>query len=165
MAFPWLTQEPFDDASRGNFDSETDASSILDFPHYAELARGGFAPWQGAHALRAQLSGTATGLITETGSFDTAQNGSIFIWFPVCIGADLSLTDGDAVILFALDSAGPVNEVVFGVRNNGGVYEFFVGETGSTRTLAITRNNKRWYQIELSCLIDGAGSLGTIDWY
>lgn len=129
------------------------------------MARGGFAPWQGAHALRAQLSGAATGLITETGDFDTGLNASIFVWFPVCIGPDLVLSDGNAVILFALDSAGPVNEVVFGIRNNGGVYEFFVGETGATRTLAITRNNKRWYQIELSCLIDGAGSLGTIDCY
>lgn len=87
-------------------------------------------------------------------------------WFPVCIGADLTLADGDTVILFALDSAGPVNEVVFGVRNNGGVYELFAGETGATRTLPIVRNSKRWYQVELTVNIDaGAGNDGTIDFY
>lgn len=163
MAFPHLVDETFDDGTRGNFDSETDASAILDFPHYAALARQGLAPWRGSHALRLALSGTATANITETGGFDTAVGSTISIWFPVCIGADLSLTDGDTVILFALQSAGAVNEVVFGVRNNGGVYELFAGETGATNTLPITRSNKRWYQVELTCSI--AAGTGTIDFY
>lgn len=163
MAFPFLVDETWDDGTRGNFDSETDASSILDFPHYQTLARFGLAPWRGSHALRLALSGTATADVTETGGFDTSQGTTINIWFPVCIGADLSLTAGDTVILFALQSAGPVNEVVFGVRNNGGVYELFAGETGATNTLAITRSNKRWYQVELTCAI--AGGTGTIDFY
>jgi hypothetical protein len=166
LSFPWLTQETFDDGTRGNFDSETDASNILTFPHYRQLAADGLSPWQGAHALRLKLSGTATGFITETGSFDTAAAGTIHVWMPVCIGSDLNLTAGDTVILFALDSAGPVNEAVMGVRNNGGVYELFAGETGATNTLAITRNSRQWYQLELSCLIDsGAPNDGTIDFY
>ena len=160
MSFPNLVDETFDQGDRGNFDSETDASSILDFPDYAVLARQGLAPWRGAHALRLALNGTATADITETGGFDTAQASTIQVWFPVCIGADLSLTAGDTVILFALQSAGPVNEVVFGVRNSGGVYELFAGETGAANTLAITRSNKRWYQVELSCTINS-----TIDFY
>lgn len=164
MAFPWLQEEVFDDGTRGGFDSETDASSILDFPDYRELARGGFAPWRGAHALRVRLAADATGFITETGGFDTAQGGTISVWFSLLIGADLSLTAGDTVVLFALDSAGPVNEAVVGVRNNGGVYELFCGETGATRTLPITRNTKRWYQIELTATI-GNPADGTLDFY
>lgn len=166
MAFPWLQQETWDDGTRGNFDAETDASSILDFPDYRELARGGFSPWQGAHALRLRLNGTATANIQENDGFDTAAAGVIHLWMPWLIGADLRLADTEAVILFALQSAGPVNEVVFGVRNNGGVYELFCGETGATRTLAITRSNTRWYQIEIRADIDNAGSNdGTIDFY
>lgn len=166
MAFPWLTHETFDDGTRGNFDSETDASSILDFPDYRELARGGFAPWQGAHALRLRLSGTATGLITETGSFDLAAAGVLSMWMSVCIGGDLSLTDTNTVVLFALQSAGPINEAVIGIRNNGGVYEFFAGETGATRTLPIVPNNKKWYQLEMSVVIDNAGADdGTLAFY
>lgn len=131
------------------------------------MARGGFAPWQGSHALRVALSGTATGFIQEDGDFDMALDAAAMsFWFPVCIGADLTLTDGDTVILFALQSAGPVNEVVFGVRNTGGVYELFAGETGATRTLAIVRNSKRWYQIELTVNIDAGGANdGTINFY
>lgn len=166
MAFPWLQQETFDDATRGGFDSETDASSILDFPDFRDLARFGYSPWQGAHALRLTLAGTATANITETAGFDTALGGTISVWMPVLLTAGLTLNDGDAVILFALQSAGPVNEAVIGVRRNGTAYEFFCGETGATRTLAVTRSNSQWYQLEMVCTIDaGAGNDGTIDFY
>lgn len=124
------------------------------------------APWQGAHALRLVLSGTATGYIEETADFDTALAGTINIWFPVLLGADLLLNDGDAVILFALQSAGAVNEVVVGVDRSGNDYRLFAGETGATRTLVITRSDKTWHQVELSCTIDaGAANDGTIDFY
>lgn len=162
MAFPWVVHETWDDGTRGNFDSETDASSILDFPDYAELARQGFAPWQGAHALRLGLSGTATANITETGALDSMT--TRHFWFPVCIGADLSLSSGNTVILFALQ-ASSTNEVVFGVRNNSGVYELFAGETGATNTLAIVPKNNRWYEVELSVTIDTGPNDGTIDFY
>ena len=166
MAFPFLAEETWDDGTRGNFDAETDASAILDFPSYAELARGGFAPWRGAHALRLRLSGTATAEIVETGTFDTAAAGTISVWFPLLIGADLSLTDTDTILLASLDSAGPVSEAVVGIRNNGGAYELFCGETGATATLPITPNNKRWYQIEVVAVIDdGVSDDGTLVFY
>jgi hypothetical protein len=166
MAYPWLHHSNFDDGTRQNFDSETDASNILDFPDYRVLALKGLSPWQGGHALRLRLNGTATGVITETGDWDTALAGTIHTWFTVCIGADLTLTAGDTVVLFSLDSAGPVSEAVVGVRNNSGTYELFAGETGATRTLAITRSNSRWYQIELAAVIDsGVGNDGTLDFY
>ena len=111
------------------------------------------------------LSGTATGFIEETADFDTGLNARIFVWFPVCLGSDLELNDGDAVILFALQSTGAVNEVVVGVDRSGANYRLFAGETGATRTLVVTRSNKRWHQIELDCLINGAGGAGTIDFY
>ena len=164
MAFPFLVDETFDDGTRGNFDAETDASSILDFPDYRELARTDLAPWRGAHALRLTLNGTAIANITETGGFDTSQGGTIHVWFPLCVGKDLTLTSGDAVIVFALQSAGPVNEVVFGIRNNGGTYELFAGETGATRTFPIVRSDRTWYEIELSCTI-GNPNDGTIDFF
>src|SRR5688500_5644836 len=125
MAFPFLADVTFDDGTKGVFDSETDTSSILDFPHYAELARGGRAPWQGSHAMRARLVDDAVGFVTETGTFDTSAAGTIHIWFTVLIGADVTLAASDTVVLFALQSAGPIAEAVFGVRNNAGTYELF----------------------------------------
>ncbi len=168
MAFPFVVDETFDDGTRGNFDSETDASSILDFPHYAEIARQGFAPWSGAHVVRGKLNGTAVGFITETGTFDLAATNTLHILFPVLIGEDVTLAVSEHVVLFCLDSAGPVLEASFGVRNNAGVYELFFGETGlaGTRTFPITRSNKKWYEIEISVLIDsGVGDDGTMTNY
>lgn len=167
MAFPWVNQETFDDGTRGNFDSETDADSILDFPHYKALAAQGLSPWQGAHALRVRLSGTSTGFIQEDADFDLALDAAAFsVWFPVLIAADFTLSDGNAVILFAMQSAGPVNEIVVGVDRSGDNYRLFAGETGATRTLVIQRSNSRWYQVELTINLDaGAANDGTIDFY
>lgn len=166
MAHPWVSEQRFDDGTLGTFDTETDASSILDFPHYSELARQGLSPWSGAYCVRLRLNGTAVAELVETGSWDLLADGTLRFWFTVCIGADLTLANTDTVVLFSLDSAGPVREVSFGVRNNAGVYELFAGETGATRTLPITRSNARWYQIELDANIDsGVPNDGTLDFY
>jgi hypothetical protein len=167
MAFPFLADENFDDGTLGNFDSETDSSSILDFPHYAELARGGRAPWQGAHAMRARLNGTAVGFVTETGTFDTAGASTIHIWGTVLIGEDVSIATDGVIVLAALQSAGPVNEACLVLSNTAALgYHLAFGETGATRTFPIVRSNKIWYEFEMSALIDNAGSNdGTLTGY
>lgn len=166
MAFPWAQEETFDDGTRGAFDDETDAGGILDFPHYTELARHGLAPWRGAHALRLQLSGTAVANIQENDGFDTGVNETIHVWMPVLLPENLDIPEDEAIILFALQSTGPVNETVFGVRNNSGAYELFAGETGATRTIGVTRSNKKWHQVELTAHIDaGGGDDGTLDFF
>ncbi len=166
MAFPYLFEENFDDGTLGNFNSETDSSSILDYPHYAELARAGQAPWQGAHVMRGRMAANAVGYVTELDGFDTAGAGTIHIWFTVLIGADVAIAASGVVVLFALDSAGPVAEASLVLKNNAGQYQLAFGETGATRTLDITPNNKKWYEIEMSCLIDNAGANdGTITGY
>jgi hypothetical protein len=165
MAFPWLGQDTFDDGTKGAFNSESDASSILDFPDYKELARWGLSPWQGSHAMRCKLTGGVASTITENDYFDTAANATIHIWFPILIGTDVTVTATETLTLFQL-IATATEEVTFGIRNNAGVYEFFCGETGATRTLPFTRSNKQWYQIEITAKIDNAGSDdGTIDFY
>ena len=161
MAFEWAHQETWDDGTRGNFDATS--GTVHDFPHYKELARGGFAPWQGAHAIRLTLSGTDTGFITEDDGFDTTNGNSIHIWMPVLLGADLTLNDTDTVILFALRS-GSADEAVMGVRRSGSDYQFFAGNTGATRTLTVQRSNSRWYELEASIAI-GTSSDGTMDFF
>ena len=127
------------------------------------MARQGLAPWRGSHALRLALNGTATANIQENTGFDTSLAGTINIWFSVCVGADVTLGDGDNVILFALQSTGPTNEVVVGLRRSGSAYQLFAGRNAATNTLTITRSNKTWHQVELTCTI--AGGTGTIDFY
>lgn len=163
MAYPWLQEETFDDGTRGNFDATTDASSLLSFPTYIALAQQGLAPWRGAHALKVALKGNATGYIQENTGFNVNTGSTLALWLPVCIGSDLVLNAGDAVILLAAQSAGPVNEVVFGVQNNGGTYQLFAGQAGATNTINIVPNSKVTYQVELVAALN-AGA-GTLDFY
>lgn len=165
MAFPWLHHSTWDDGATATEWSagETDSSGIMDAPHYKTLSRGGFAPWQGGHALRMVLSGTAVSNVQEDTDFDSALGVTIHIWLSVLIGADVVLSDGDEVILFALRSVAPANELVFGVDRSGSDYRLFAGETGATRTLVIQRSNTRWYEVELTFLVN-AGA-GTIDFF
>jgi hypothetical protein len=166
MAFPFLTDLNFDDGTMQTADTETDVGAILDFPHYAELARHGLAPWQGAHAMRGRMVDDAVGYIIETGDLDTAGAATIHIWFTVLIAANVSIAASGVIVLFALDSAGPVNEAVVSLKNDAGQYQLCFGETGATRVFNITPNNKRWYEIEMTCLIDNAGANdGTITGY
>jgi hypothetical protein len=166
MAFPFLFEENFDAGTLGNFNSETDTSSILDYPHYAELARFGQAPWQGAHAMRGRMVDDAVGYVTETDGFDTAGAGTIHIWGTVLIGADVQIAASGVIVLFALDSAGPVAEASLVLKNDAGQYQLAFGETGATRVFNITRSNKIWYEFEMSCLIDNAGANdGTLQGY
>jgi hypothetical protein len=165
VAYPYIFESTFDAGTLDSWSSETDSSSIFDYPHYAELARQGFAPWAGAHCARARLSGTAVGYLTHTSAFDLSASGTISAWFTICVGEDLFLNDTDTIILYSL-LASATNESVFGIRNNGGVYEFFAGETGATRTMTIVPNNKKWYQIEVVSVIDsGVGNDGTLAVY
>ena len=75
------------------------------------------------------------------------------------------LNDGDALILFDMQSAG-VDEVVFGLRRSGDDYQLFAGETGATRTLTIQRSNSKWHQVELEITLDaGAANNGTLTFH
>lgn len=159
MAFPFLIDETFDDGTRGTFDSETDASSILDFPSYKALAQWGMAPWQGSHALRASLNGTATAYVEDGGVTGTNP---ISVYFPLLIGADITLSDGDVVHVFQIRSTDPNPEAFVAVRRTGDNYELVAGEGTTVRRNygTITRSFKRWYQIELT-----VNTAGTLDWY
>ena len=163
MSFPYLMQETFDDGTRGNFDSEVDAGSVLDFPSYKELSRFGLSPWQGAHALRVRLSG-ANDAYVEEGNAITGQS-PVSLWFPLLVGADVTLDDGDRVNVLEVRSSDPVPEAFIAVRRTGTNYELVAGEGANVLRNygTITRSNSRWYQIELTYSF----SVGTmlIDWY
>lgn len=161
MAFPFLIDETFDDGTRGNFDSETDAGSVLDFPSYRELARAGHAPWQGAHALRVRLSGANNAYIEEATSI--TNQSPISLWFPLLVAADLTIQDGDRVNVIEVRSTNALPEAFVAVRRTGDNYELVAGEGSIVQRNygTITRSNSRWYQMELT--VNQAN--GTIDWY
>ena len=171
MAYPYLFEENFEDGTKGLFNTETDTASILDFPHYTELARAGMAPYQGAYAMRVKLNGgTTSGYLIESDGFDTAAAGTVYVRFHFYIGKDFAMADTDKVMLFDLESTlNTTSEVACGLIRSGTSINFWVSETASATAVTLTLGTTttalgKWYQVELKALIDsGVGNDGTID--
>jgi len=171
MAFAWLFEENFEDGTKGLFNTETDTASILDFPHYSELARSGMAPYGGAYCMRVVLNGgTTAGYVIESDGFDTAGAATIFSRFNFYIGKDFRMADGDKVMLHDLESTlNTTSEVSCGLIRTGTNINFWVAETAASTAVTLTLGTTttavgRWYRAELKAVIDNAGNNdGTID--
>ena len=171
MGFSWLFEENFEDGTKGLFNTETDTASILDFPHYTELARQGMAPYQGAYACRVRPNGgTTSGYLIESDGFDTSAAGTIFVRFNVYLGKDLVMTDTDKFTIFDLESTlNTTSEVACGLIRSGTAINFWMSETAATTTSVLTLGTTttalgKWYQVELKALIDSGGpNDGTLD--
>ena len=76
MAFPYIFKANFEGGTNGEWDSESDTGSRLDFPHYSELARipGLAMPYRGARCMRVDLTTGQTNDHTVTeGDIDIAD--------------------------------------------------------------------------------------------
>lgn len=168
MAFPFLSENGFEDGTRGHFDAETDTESRLDFPHYTTMAgmpsRG--LPWRGAYCMRANLANDGTpadAYVQETGAWDTSAAGTIFFRLMFYVSRDLVMANADEFAIFQLWSGASTVE--------GGAYINFttasglrlgIGETAATSFTPLTQGV--WHCLELKFLIDsGVGNDGTID--
>src|SRR3990167_1739759 len=161
MAFPFLFSENFESAGRGSFDAETDADSILDYPHFTELSRHNQLPWRGAYAMRLRpAGGTTSAYVQENTSFDTAAAGTIFTRFLVYLGANFVMADGDKFSFMELESVlDTTTEVACGLDRSGSDIRFWFNETAAaagatTKVLGTTTTALgKWYCFEVKALI------------
>ena len=183
MAFPWVFEEDFDSPAvvagdNGLFDANS--GSLIDFPHYSELARAGNAPYQGAYCMRVRLAGgTTTQYTEETGSFDFAASTNRFVRWYFYLGKDFTMAASDKFAMFNLESvAGTTVEVACGLDNSSGNIRIWVAQTNSSAAQTVTivtltppgNPNSclgKWHHVEINFVIDsGGGNDGTIDaWY
>ena len=171
MAFPYLFEADAEEGTNGAFNSEVDTNSKLAVRHYEYLARNllfpDAIPYRGAYCWVIDLSlGTADAYLEELEGFDTALAGTIHIAGAIQITNNLVMAASDQFVHFALQSAGPVNEVTVEIRNNAGVIEILASDNGvpTVRAAALTLN--RWHVWELSCTLDsGVGNDGTINFF
>ena len=172
MGYPYLFIETFEGADEGVFTAETDGDSILDYPHFTELARHKQLPWRGAYCMRIRpAGGTASAYVQENDSFDTAAAGTIFIRFYVYLGSNFAMANADKFSLMELESVvDTTTEVACGLDRSGSDIRFWFNETAAaagatTKVLGTTTTALgKWYCFEIKALIDdGAGNNGTID--
>jgi hypothetical protein len=178
-SFPYVAEEGFEAGTKGIFDTETDTAGIIDFPHFSELSRYGIAPYRGAYAMRARLTGgTTSGYVIETGSADISADGTLFVGFYFYLAPDFTMADTDKLMLFDLESTlNTTSEVALGILRSGANIQLWVAETAaataevtSIGTLDAPGNPNsckgKWHHVALSVVLDDGGSNdGTIDAY
>ena len=172
MAFPFIYENSFENSvTPFGADSETDTESQLDVAHYSELARYPWprcAPFSGAYALRAVLSGGTADAFVLEGDVDIAVNVGRYAAFNIWISPTFTGTANDTVNIFEAQSTGPAVEATFGLRivATTNVINFGIGETAPTSWGAAAIERGVWYTVELFIDLDNpAAGDGTIDLY
>ncbi|MCK5608331.1 hypothetical protein KAR91_40995 [Candidatus Pacearchaeota archaeon] len=168
MAWPYVFEENFESGDKGNFDTETDSASQLDFPHYAELARHpdrDHIPYAGAYVARWILSGGTADAILIEADINIAANTQNYFRMGLYFSEDFTATADDTVALLELKASSTV-EAAFGFRIVAatGVINLGIGETVPASFSAVEIKRGTWYNVELRVDIDDAaeddGSIG-----
>lgn len=168
MSFPYDFDENFESGTLGTFTSETDTETRLDFPHYTTLAAvpGGCMPFRGAYCCRVNLANDgspADAYLQVDTAWDLAADATRSFRFYFCLSSNTVMANNDEFIIFALQSAGPVNEVVVVINyTTANGFRVGIGETGGSGFKPLTLGE--WHCMELTVNIDNAGNNdGTID--
>ena len=165
MAFPFNTENGFEDGTRGHFDSETDGGNRLDFPHYSELAAipGLPGPFSGAHCMRIDLRNSNPAYLVETGSWDIAAAGTLHQKFQLFVSNDITMANSNEFTIAEFHDSGSASEVVIVINfTTANGLRIGVGKTVGVQFLPLATG--RWVTVEVAITLDDGGSNdGTID--
>ncbi len=160
MSFAWLFESNFSPGDNSEWDSESDTGSLLDFPHYSDLARipGMGMPYRGAYCARIVMGDTNDHTLTA-GDVNISSDGTFGVRFALFIGNDITASADDTFNILELKASATI-ELAIGLRITAStdVIEIGVGEVTPTSFSAdpLTRGN--WYQIEVHGDLDNAGA-------
>lgn len=171
MAFPWIFHANLESGDNSEWDSESDTDSILDFPHYSELAQvpdSTSTPFSGAYCARiVPAGGTNDATLTEA-DINIANTVTSHFHFNLWFSTNFDATSDDTFVLLELQETGSSPVVSLGARYvaSTDVINIGVGSAASSAvpssfaSLDMLRNT--WYTIEMSVTIQTGGS-GTVD--
>jgi hypothetical protein len=164
--------ENFELGTFGVFDAETDTGSLLDFPHYTELARFGQAPYRGAYCMRLRLAGATDAYVQENSAYDLAAAAVHFTAGYFYIGKNFVMADTDKFAMFNLESVADTTVIVAcGLDRSGADIRLWFAATNSSSAQTVVLGSTttalgKWYHVELRIDVDaGGGNDGTIDGY
>ena len=166
MAFPWAFEENFEDGTLGNFNSETDTGSRLDFPHYATTAiqRPYFLlPWSGAYCMRVNLgTSTADAYVQENDGWDvTVDSETLFTRFMLYVTDDVTMANNNEFAIWQLASTGPAVEcgVYINYTTANGL-RLGIGEGSASQFADLSTGV--WHTVEVK-FVPGSSSDSTLD--
>src|SRR5574341_507195 len=171
MAHPYIFESTFEQGTNVEWDSETDTTSILDFPHYSTLSCipgiGPAVPYRGAYCMRVVPSGGTADAFVKSATIAIAAGVTRYFGFSFYIGNDFSFTADDTVALFELQQAGGTIEASVGLRLTAatGLIEVGIGELAPTSFYSGGLSKGRWYHLCLKAVADSGANNGTLDLY
>lgn len=171
MAYPWLVSVNFESGDGTNTDNETDTGSLLDFPHYTELARHGMTPYRGSYCMRWFTNSDTGDTNDHTVRIDAVNIGedvTAFFAFKLYLGKDLRFTANDDILLVQFEETEDTTtgaSLFLRMINSTDVISLALGDgtTIDTTTLAEIKRG-RWYDVEVKMKADLQGA-GTLDLY
>ena len=171
MAFPYIFESNFEQGTNGEWDSETDTGSKLNFRHYTYLARedvaavGPIAPWRGAYVAEWDLGDTNDHILIE-GDIDIADQATRWTRFYLFLGKDLrGVTD----VFNIYEHQGTANAIECAISlkitTGADLVEIGLGQTSEAGSFSTKKLRKgQWYCLDLKTFID-TGTAGTSDLY
>lgn len=165
MSFPFIFESTFEQGSNAEWDSgsESDTGSLLDFPHYSELAAipGAPMPYRGAYCMRIKPGDTNDHTLTE-GDIDIGDGVTRYFRWYMFVSPDFTATADDTFNIFELQQAGGTVEQSVGMRvtASSNLLEIGVGDgTAPTNFVPFTRG--KWTCVELLSTVStgGAGAM------
>lgn len=168
MSLPYIFAESFDQGGKGGFDTEADTGSLLDFPHYTELARipGYPAPFRGAYCMRIIPGDTNDHTLLE-GDLNISAGGTAWVRFGLFVSDDFAATADDIFNIFEIQETGNAVETAISLRITAAtdLVEIGIGETAAS-TFSSTVQKGVWHVVECTFTVDsGGGNDGTAQLY
>src|SRR5688572_17439154 len=166
MALPLEFHETFEAGTKGNFDSESDASNRLDFPHQMDIG-GNMMPWRGAYLCRVNLGKSNTDAYLEEGvnwTDDTIRWGR----FKLFVGEDVQFGNPlDHVVILQFYSSTSTRESRLVLARMEPIGIALVVETEGESWNANNAHFKapigEWFTVELEKRVGtSAGYLGAV---
>ena len=145
MAFPFVLESNFEAGTNGEWTSETDTGSQLDFPHISELVGksgiGQLMPFRGAFCARWVLGANTTDAFLTSTSIDIADAATSYFRWYMFFATNFAATAADVVSIFKLRQAGAGTvEFTVGINcdGSGGI---FLGANDGTAASAFGSTN------------------------
>jgi hypothetical protein len=163
MAYPWIFESNFESGTNGEWDSESDTGSLLDFPHYSDLAciPGAPVPYRGAYCMRIVCGDTNDHTVTE-GDIDIADAATRYFRWHLFAATNLTATSDDAFNIFELQQAGGTVEQSVGMQITAATNKLEIGiGDGTAPSSYVEFPRGRWVCVELTSTIStgGAGAM------
>ena len=160
MSFPMIFASHFDTGTIGTWDTETDVSGALDYPHYTTLVTltGRPTPYRGAYCMRIQAPANTAAHTLLEGDINIAAAGTGWTRFMLYVSTDFAATANDIFNIFELQASGTVEGAIsLQITAATDLVEIGIGELAAA-TFPAEVSKGVWHQIELRALIDDIAS-------